>query len=137
MLLIITGCSNKKVINHNYIYRGENELWIAEYKVNGTGIFFEEDGKTNYKSNCDKILKVTYKKSLPDLSLVKHLEISYESSAGGGKLTDSFDNSHKIEKAYTFKSSGSGIAIENKDEIIKVNINLDGKIQTIELKSIQ
>lgn len=34
------------------------------------------------------------------------------------------------------KSAGSGQAIENKDEIIKVNINLDGKIQTIELRNV-
>lgn len=138
ILLIITGCSNKKVINHNYIYKGENEFWIAEYKVNGIGVFTEENGKTSYKSNSDSILTITYKKDLSDLSAVKHLEISYKSSAGGGNLTNNFDNNSPLnQRTYTLKSSGAGIAIENKDEIIEVNINLDGKIQTIELKNVQ
>lgn len=137
MLLIITGCSNKQVINHNYIYRGENEFWTAEYRVDAVGIFKEDNGKTNYKSESNTTLTVTYKKNLSELLSVKHLEISYESSAGGGKLTNNFDSTHPIEKTYTLKSSGSGIAIEHKDETIKVNINIDGKIQTIELKNVQ
>lgn len=137
MILIITGCSNKKVVNHNYTYKGENEFWIAEYRVNGTGTFTEENGMTIYKSNCDKILTINYKKNLSDLSSVKHLEISCESSAGNKKLIDNFDNNHPIKKTYTLKSSGSGIAIENKKEIIKVNIDLGEKTETIELKNVQ
>ena len=53
-------------------------------------------------------------------------------------LTNNFDNNGPLnQKTYTLKSSGSGIEIENKDEIIEVNINLDGKTQKIELKNIQ
>lgn len=136
MLLIITGCSNKQVVKHNYIYRGENEFWTAEYRVDAVGIFKEDNGNTNYKSESNTTLTVTYKKNLSELLSVKHLEISYESSAKGGKLTDNFDSTHPIEKTYTLKSSGSGVAIEHKDERIKVNINIDGKIQTIELKNV-
>lgn len=137
MLLIITGCSNKKVVNHNYIYKGENEFWSAEYRVSGTGTFTEKNDMTIYKSNCDKILTITYKKNLSDLSSVKHLKISCKSSAGDKKLIDNFDSSNPIKRTYTLKSNGSGIAIENKDEIIKVNIDLDGKTQTIELQNAQ
>lgn len=138
MLLILTGCSNKEVIKHNYTYKGENEFWTVEYKVNGTGIFTEKNNKTEYESNSNNTLTVTYRKNLSDLSSVKHLEISYESSAGGGKLADDFDKDHPLnQKTYTLKSSAIGGAIEGKNEIIKVNINLDGKIQTIELKNIK
>jgi hypothetical protein len=136
LLLIITGCSKKQVVNHNYTYKGENEFWAAEYNVNGEGTFTEKDGKTEYESISDTVLTVTYKKDLSGLSSVKHLEISYESSAGGGSLTESYDSNNPLDKkTYTLKSGGTGTAIENKDEIIKVNINVDGETQTIELSS--
>lgn len=137
LLFIIVGCSNQKVIRHNYTYKGENELWTAEYKVNGTGIFTEKDNKTSYESSSNDILTVTYKNDISELSSVKHLEISYRSSAGGGGITEDYNEGSTAEKTYTIKSGGTGGAIENKDEIIKVIINLDGKIQTIELKNEQ
>jgi hypothetical protein len=138
MLLIVTGCSNKEVIKHNYTYKGENELWTAEYKVNGIGKFTKKDGITDYKSNSDEVLTITYKKELSEIASVKHLEISYESSAGGGTLTNNYDKNNPLsQKTYTLKSSCVGGAIETKDEIIKVNINLDGKTQTIELKNVK
>jgi hypothetical protein len=135
MLCIIAGCTNKKVINNDYIYRGENEFWIAEYKVNGTGTFTEKNNKTSYESKCSEVLIVTYKKDLSELSLVKHLEISYKSSTGGGEMTENFDDGPPSEKTYTIKSGSTNGAIENKDEIILVNIDVDGKTQIIELKN--
>lgn len=135
MLLTITGCSSKEVIKHNYTYKGENELWTAEYVMNGTGTFTKKDGTLHYESNSNKILTVTYKKDISQLSSVKHLEISYESSVGGGKKAEDYNDGPPKEKTYTIKSGGTG-AIENKDEVIKVNINIDGKIQTIELKNV-
>lgn len=137
VLCIVAGCSNKEVIKHNYTYKGENELWTAEYKVNSTGTFTEKDSNTDYESNSNITLTITYKKDLSQLSSVKHLEISYESSAGGGNLNLNFDDNPPNEKTYTLKSSSTGGAIENKDEIVKVNINLDGKTQVIELKNVQ
>jgi hypothetical protein len=136
MVLIFTGCSNKDVIEHDYTYKGESELWTAEYKVNGTGTFTKKDGTLEYDSDVDTILTVTYKKALSELSSVKNLEISYETSAGGGKLNENFDDIPPNKKTYTLKSGRSGGAIENKDEIIKVNISIDGKSQTLELKNV-
>lgn len=136
ILFILTGCSNKEVVKHNYTYKGENEFWAAEYKVNYTGTFTEKNNKTEYKPYSNNILTVTYKKNLSDLSSVKHLEISYETNSGGGKLTEDFDSNNPLnQKTYKFRSGGE--VIENKNEVIKININLDGKIQTIELKYIQ
>jgi hypothetical protein len=137
VILIITGCSNKEVIKHNYTYKGENEFWTAEYKVNGTGTFTENDNKTSYESKCSKVFTVTYKKDLSELYSVKHIEISYESSAGGGKITEDYDDGSSPQKTYTMNSGSTGGAIENKDEVIEVTINLDGNIQTIELKNEQ
>ncbi len=39
MLFMVAGCSNKDVIKHNYTYKGENEFWTAQYKVDSTGTF--------------------------------------------------------------------------------------------------
>ena len=137
MLFIIVGCSNKEVIKHNYTYKGENEFWTAEYKVNGTGAFTEKDNKTSYESKCSDVFTVTYKKDLSELSSVKNLEISYESSAGGGEITKDYDDGSSPQETYTMNSGSTNGAIENKDEVIKVIINLDGKIQTIDLKNEQ
>lgn len=132
MLFMVAGCSNKNVIKHNYTYKGENEFWTAQYKVNSTDTFTKKDDKLHYEGNSNDILTVTYKKNISDLSSVKHLEISYKSSAGYGSIGQ---NSPR-KKTYTMTSSSTtGGATENKDEIIKVTINLDGKIQTIELKN--
>lgn len=124
VLLIIVLYSSKDVFGQNYTYKGENELWTAEYKVNVTKAF------------TDTKLTVSFKKDLSEISSVKHFEISYESSIRGGKLTSDFDSNNPLnQKTYTLKSNSSGGAIVNKNEIIKVNINLDGKIETIELKN--
>ena len=101
MLFIIVGCSNQEVIKHNYTYKGENEFWTAEYKVNGTGAFTEKDNKTSYESKCSNAFTVTYKKDLSELSSVKNLEISYESSAGGGKITEDYDDGSSPQETYT------------------------------------
>ena len=136
MILMIVGCSNKEVINHNYVYKGENEFWNAELKLNGIGVFTEKKNITSYESNCDKILTVTYKKELSELPSIKRLEISYKSSVGAGKLTEDYDDWHVLEdKTYTLKSSSKNGAIENKNEVIEVVINIDGNIETIQLKA--
>jgi len=133
LLLIIIGCSNKKVIKYDYIYRGENESWTAEYKINGTATFTEKDNKTSYEDNGGKVLTVTYKGDISELSSVKHFEISYK---GEGLVYDIGDDDSLNQKTFTLESEGLG-AVEDKDEIIKVNINMDGQTQTIELKNEQ
>lgn len=131
MLFMVMGCSNKEVIKHHYAYNGENEFWIVQYSVNDTGTLTRKGNKLHYEGNSNHTLTVTYKKSISQLSSVKHLEISYKSSAGSGSIEQ---NSPK-QKSYTMTSSSTNGVIEDKDEVIKVNINLDGKIQTIELKN--
>lgn len=133
LLFIIIGCSNKKVIKYDYIYRGENEFWTAEYKINGTATFTEKDNKTSYEDDGGKVLTVTYKGDISELSSVKHFEISYK---GRKQIYDLDSDEIFDEKTFTLKSNGLG-AVEDKDEIIKVNINMDGQTQTIELKNEQ
>jgi hypothetical protein len=138
ILLTVSGCSKKDVVKHNYIFKGGNEFWSAEYEVNGTVTFTDKDGKLRAESKSNHILTVTYKKELSDLDSIKNLEISYESTAGGGKLAGEFNNDNPLDKkTFTMKSMSKGGAIENKDELIKVKINIDGYIQAFELKNEQ
>lgn len=138
ILLAVIGCSKKDVDKHNYIFKGENEFWSAEYVVNGTVTFTNKDGTLHAESESNEIFTVTYKKELSDLDSIKSLEISYESTTGGGKLTSEFNKDNPpIKKTFTMKSGSKGGAIEDKDDVIKVKINIDGNIQTFELKNEQ
>jgi hypothetical protein len=135
MLLVLTSCSSKDVMNYNYTYKGENELWSVEYKVNGTGIFSEKNGATGYKNDINRKLTVTYKKDLDQLSSEKKLQVWYESSADRGNMVHEFKDGKPVEKTYIVISDGKNGAIENKHEIIKVTIWLDEQEQVIELKN--
>lgn len=131
--LVISGCSNREISEYHYIYRGENDLWSAEYKVDATVTFFKRDDVLNAETYKECMLTVTYKEDISDLSKVKNLIISYTSSTGGGSLEEEFDSEPPTENVYTLKSRSTGSAIENEDETIQVTINIDGEIQTIEL----
>lgn len=136
-LLITSGCSKKDIIYHNYTYKGENELWTAEYKVKGKGTFTEVKGKTEYESEAENVLTVIFKKDIAELASVKHLNISYKSSASGGEINHYFNEDSPVEKVYSTKHSSEGSAIESKDEIIKVSIQMDDEIQTLELMNLE
>lgn len=138
ILLLVVGCSNNVGIKHNYTYKGENDFWTAEYKVDGTDAFTKKGSKNSTQSRSNTTFTITYKKNLAELSSIKHMEISYESSVNSQKITNNFNKNNKLnKKTYILKSDSKGTAIEGKDETIKATINLDGKIQTIELKSVQ
>lgn len=141
MLLTITGCrSNKQIDNINYTFKGENEFWAAEYQVKGTCTFSKNFfGKINFDSDLNKTLIVTYKEDISQLSLVKHLEISYDEEAPlkGNMLIEDYNNGSHARKTYTLKSHTAGPAVETGYSIIIVTINIDNQIQTIKLKNEQ
>ncbi|OAA90984.1 hypothetical protein [Clostridium coskatii] len=55
MLFMVAGCSNKDVIKHNYTYKGENEFWTAQYKVDSTGTF---TNVSQFTYNTDQLNKI-------------------------------------------------------------------------------
>lgn len=137
ILLGFTGCSNRDTTKYIYSYTGENEFWTAEYKVNGTSTSIDDKDKTKYDNYSEKVFTITYNKDISELSSIKHLEISYESNFANGKIIEDYTDNLKPEKTYTLKANTSGGAIENKDETIKVTINIDGDIDIIYLKNQQ
>jgi len=95
-------------------------------------------GKSTFDSDLNKTLIVTYKSDISQLSSVKHLEISYEDIPFKGKtFKEDFNNDSHARKTYTLKSHTTGSSVETGDSIIKVTINIDNQIQTIELKNEQ
>lgn len=133
MLFSIVGCSNKKIYTYDYNYRGENEFWAGEYKVSGNAIFTEKDNKTSYEGNGSEIFTVTYKGDISELASVRHLEIYSEDT----KLVYDLDSDESLRQKTFILKSRSTDGVEPKKETVEVNINIDGKIQTIELKNVK
>lgn len=132
-ILFFNGCSNKEVVNHNYIYVGESKNWSAEYQVIGKGVFTEDKNhKTSYESQSQSKFTLTYKGSLAELASIKHFEYGFQSSARGSKQSQ---DSPPKEKVLILKSAPGSGAIEIKDEIIKATVVMDDITEIIELKS--
>ncbi|MDQ0878927.1 hypothetical protein QFZ77_007586 [Paenibacillus sp. V4I3] len=131
--LFFNGCSNKKVVNHNYIYVGESKNWSAEYQVTGKGVFTEDTNhKTSYENQSQSKFTLTYKGSLAELASIKHFEYGFQSSSRGTKQSQ---DSPPKEKVLILKNAPGNGAIEIKDEIIKATVVVDDITETIELKS--
>lgn len=135
LLLFMTGCANKQVLFHNYTFTGENDLWSANYTVEGSETFVEKDKVTEYSNMSKKTFTLKYKGELEDLSSVKKLEFAYETSARGETSTLEFDDINQLDKdTFILKTTSVNSVIEKKDETIFVTVTIDGTPQTIELK---
>lgn len=138
LTILLWGCSKTKdplnIIRYDYLYRGENENWVAEFKLTGEGIFEEIDGTITYDNEVNKILNVTYKKDLAKLKPIKKIKITYESNHGKGTITQNFINPPK-EKTFVLASKSYG-AVGNEEIKVKVTITVDGKTETINLENV-
>jgi hypothetical protein len=61
VVLAITTYSKSEQTNQNYIFKGENEFWFVEYKVNGKSKFIEKDGLRLSDGNAKIVFTATYK----------------------------------------------------------------------------
>lgn len=135
-LMIFVSCSKKDITHYKYVYTGANDLWSAKYTVNETVTFTDNDGKLDVETEAQNELVLTYQGDLADLAPVKHMEISYDSTTEGGTRVEEFSDGESIStKVFTLTSGGKNGALHSKDDIITVTINLDGDIQTFELKN--
>lgn len=133
--LIFAGCSNNEIVKHDYTYKGENELWTAEYKAIGESGFINKDDRKIYTSKSDAVVTVTYKKDIYELSSVKKLKITCKSSTGEVSQTEELGEDETLNrKTFTVKNEVKDSVVESKDEIIKVDIELDGKESMLDLK---
>lgn len=120
-----------------YSYLGENEDWKVELKLQAQEVFYNKgsSGSLQYDNKVNKTFTATYKHDLSELSSIKNLVISYDSSVGSGSINEDYIDTPPTEKTFSFTSGGSGVAIQDKNEIIKANITIDGVTQTIELNN--
>jgi len=136
LIVSAVGCSNVEITRHGYTYRGENEQWSAEYKVDGFVKITKSDNKNKYETYEENLLTVTFKNDISELSNIKNMEISYTDGSGGGNLKQEL-NQHNLKNIYTMRTSGRGASIMDGDEIIEVTITLDGESQKFYLENIK
>jgi hypothetical protein len=134
--LLFTGCSkDKDVTNYNYTFRDENDLWEAEYKLEGSITFYtNEKGALDVETHHDNALIIAYKGELQDLQGIRHVKISYDGSLVGGSMGTEYDEGEHINsKVFKLISGGNG-ATPPEDAVITVTIQIDDwEIQTLEL----
>jgi hypothetical protein len=122
------------VTRHIYSYEGENELWSAQFLIDCTETWTDKDGTLDYENESDMNLTLNYKGELSDLSSVRHMEISYSTDFISMGSTSDLEEGSIKSKTFTLKSNGKNSALPDKDDIITVTVNLEGDIQTFELR---
>jgi len=135
--IILSGCKTKDndETKINYTFKGENEFWDAKYTINGFEKFERKNGVLSYNNSFSNLLTVEYKGDLSDLNSVKEMEISYKTSKTSGKSVDTYDTNQPItSKEFKLKSGGENTALPDENEIVTVEIKVDGVSQTLELK---
>ncbi|MRX74298.1 hypothetical protein GJU40_19450 [Bacillus lacus] len=129
--MVLTACSSEE--NHyNYKFNGEGEYWRAKYSFSGIEKWGDKGGKITYSNENGEEFVLTYKGSFKEISSIKTLNYSYETSAGGGGSTREFD---KPPTEVTFKSRGrseNGAKV-NEDEVVQVNVKWDDFEESFEL----
>ncbi|MDF2905788.1 MAG: hypothetical protein K0R34_1109 [Herbinix sp.] len=136
ILLLLSGCSNKDIERHYYDYQGENESWKAEYIVNATVIFTDNNGFLHVDSESEEIFILTYKGELSDLSSVRLFEYGYKSPTEGGESSGEYSADNPINtKTFKLRSGSKNGALPNEDTVYTVTVNMDGVKQSFELRS--
>lgn len=124
--------TKSETTEHNYQFIGESEHWEAIYSYKATEIWGGNGKQTTHSSKDNYVLTLKYRGSLEELSSMKNLEYSYETTFSSGNKREAYPDppSEKV-----FKTSGSSVngAMVGKDEIIKVNVKWDGFKESFEL----
>jgi hypothetical protein len=125
---------------NTYIYIGESNHWIAKYKVNWEKV--KINSKEQYEIKATRKLTLKYKGKLSELFSAKQLNYSLRRNNGGGRGKTNLKYLYNYKKFMLYKlgctnsqSCSVGKSIEDKDEIVKLTISLDGNTEIIELKN--
>jgi hypothetical protein len=129
--MFLTACS-KEVNKYDYRFVGESEQWEAEYVFKGTEVWGEKDGRRTYSNENNDEFILEYKGPLEELSSLKNIEYSYETSAGSGGGTREFD-APPTEKVFKSGGHSENSGTVNEDDIILVHVKWDNAEETFEL----
>lgn len=134
MLFLVSGCAQHRVDKINYTYQGENALWSAELKLNATVVWTTKDGYTDHEIECDRTLTVTYKNDISELSSAKDIIIGYDSGISSSRMSGALDAFDRSGNTVTLTNRGGNSAMEIQESVITVTIQIDGNVQTFDLK---
>ncbi|WP_342614621.1 hypothetical protein [Peribacillus frigoritolerans] len=141
LMMVLTACDSnitKKDTNseekteHNYQFTGESEHWEAVYSYEGTELWGANDEQTTHSSKDSYELVLKYKGSLKELSSMKNLEYTYETTTSSGTKTEAYKEPLS-EKVFTIRGGSENGAIIGEGEVIKVNVKWDGSEESFEL----
>jgi hypothetical protein len=132
-LLIGTDAYAGERFPYHYSFCGENDRWKAEYTVEGEGVFTRIKGTLHYNNRVDNLFTLTYKGDLSELASVRRFGSSYETSTGGGSESMELESA-LTEKVFRHHSSSINGAVAIPEDIIRVTVTMDGKIEQFELK---
>lgn len=133
-LVLLTACTNHtETTNNNYKFRGETDHWEAEYAYSGTEVREIVDGRTTYSNEDNYTFELTYKGSIHELSTVKNLEYSFNSSGGSGWHTIEFTEPPST-LTFTSKGGSKGGAKTNLDDTVQVKVTWDDSEESFELR---
>lgn len=132
-IIVLSACTGD--VNHyDYTFNGEGEYWKAKYSFIGTEKWDEKDGKKAYSNNNNDEFVLTYKGTVKELSSIKSLEYSYETSAGSGSSKMEFDKP-PTEGTFTNTGHSENGAKVNADEVIPVKVKWNDHEESFELQN--
>ncbi|KGA98973.1 hypothetical protein BALCAV_0201635 [Alkalihalobacillus alcalophilus ATCC 27647 = CGMCC 1.3604] len=131
MFLILSGCSDDKGENYQYLFAGEGEFWQADYLYEGAEIFGEENGITVYSNKYRDKFILTFKGTTEDIQPLKKIEFSFDTSLHGSSSAREFDRPPN-NLTFTMDGGGDGMKL-NEDEVIQVNVKWNEFEESFEL----
>ncbi|MFJ5748511.1 hypothetical protein ACIP97_07875 [Peribacillus frigoritolerans] len=81
---------SEEMTEHNYQFTGESEHWEAVYFYEGTELWGEKNEQTTHSSKDSYELVLKYKGALKELSSMKNLEYTYETTTSSGTKTEAY-----------------------------------------------
>ncbi|MBU8880462.1 DUF4871 domain-containing protein [Bacillus sp. FJAT-29790] len=119
-----------EVIIHDYMYSGESEHWRGSVEFFGKGVFYKrEDGSfLDYDSESESFFLIEYK---GDLEEIAGMEVSYNYKTGTGGGSGTID---EMDQKTISGSSGGNGAMMQKDEVVEVTVEWEGKKESLFLK---
>ncbi|MFS0599522.1 hypothetical protein AB1L16_22740 [Peribacillus frigoritolerans] len=124
--------NSEEMTEHNYQFTGESEHWEAVYFYEGTELWGEKNEQTTHSSKDSYELVLKYKGALKELSSMKNLEYTYETTTSSGTKTEAYKEPPS-EKVFTIRGGSENGAIIGEGEVIKVNVKWDGSEESFQL----
>lgn len=120
--------------SYSYMYTGGNEDWSAVYRIDGSGGWTKTNDTYAYDGSYHSVLTLSFTKNISEIPSVRSLIISYKDKNGSGTINERYDQNTALQGTYTLVDETSdGCCIYAVGDVFSVTMNLDGKVQTIEL----